>query len=83
MGYIVALSFSVEDYTNRREEVTRMRKYSSAAQRTVKNTLHKFKRGKLKNGGSGKIVRNRKQAIAIGLSEARQKGKKVPARSPK
>lgn len=42
-----------------------------------------MKRGKLKSGTSGKIVRSRKQAIAIGLSEARKKGKKVPRkRSP-
>jgi len=42
--------------------------------------MHQFKRGKLKSGRSGKTVKSRKQAIAIGLSEARRKGKKVPAR---
>jgi hypothetical protein len=44
--------------------------------------MHKFKRGKLKSGkgGRGGKVRSRKQAIAIGLSEARKKGKKVPRR---
>jgi len=41
--------------------------------------MHEFKRGKLKSG-SGKKVKSRKQAIAIGLSEARRKGKKVPKR---
>jgi hypothetical protein len=45
----------------------------------VKRELHKYKRGKLKSG-SGRRVKSRKQAIAIGLSEARQKGKKVPKR---
>jgi hypothetical protein len=40
--------------------------------------MHEFKRGKLKMGRSGKKVKNRKQAIAIGLSEARREGKKVP-----
>ncbi len=41
--------------------------------------MHKMKRGKLKSGRSGKKVSNRKQAIAIGLSEARRKGARVPA----
>jgi hypothetical protein len=40
--------------------------------------MHQFKRGKLKSGRSGKTVKSRKQAIAIGLSEARSKGKRVP-----
>jgi hypothetical protein len=40
--------------------------------------MHEFKRGKLKSGRSGKKVTNRKQAIAIGLSEARRSGAKVP-----
>jgi hypothetical protein len=40
--------------------------------------MHQYKRGKLKSGRSGKTVKSRKQAIAIGLSEARRKGKKVP-----
>ena len=43
--------------------------------------MRKRKRGTLKSGGSGRKVRSRKQAIAIGLSEARQKGKKVPKRT--
>jgi hypothetical protein len=42
--------------------------------------MHKRKRGQLKSGRSGKTVKSRKQAIAIGLSEARRKGKKVPQR---
>ncbi|HEY0335709.1 MAG TPA: DUF6496 domain-containing protein [Burkholderiales bacterium] len=42
--------------------------------------MHERKRGKLKSGGSGKTVKSRKQAIAIGLSEARREGGKVPAK---
>jgi hypothetical protein len=54
------------------------RKYGSAAQKQVKTEMHEMKRGKLKSGRSGKKVTSRKQAIAIGLSEARKKGAKVP-----
>lgn len=56
------------------------RKYSRSASKDVKRTMSERKRGTLKSGRSGKTVRSRKQAIAIGLSEARKKGKKVPAR---
>lgn len=56
------------------------RKYGAKAQQTVKDTMHEFKEGKLKSGRSGKKVTNRKQAVAIGLSEARKKGGKVPAK---
>ena len=54
------------------------RKYSKSASKDVKSAMHKKKRGTLKSGRSGKKVTSRKQAIAIGLSEARKKGKKVP-----
>jgi hypothetical protein len=56
------------------------RKYSRNASKDVEREMHKFKRGKLKSGkgGKGGTVKSRKQAIAIGLSEARKKGKKVP-----
>jgi hypothetical protein len=54
------------------------RKYGRAASKSVKRAVHKQKRGKLKSGGSGRKVKSRKQAIAIGLSEAREKGAKVP-----
>jgi len=54
------------------------RKYGKAAQSKVKRALHKEKRGTLKSGRSGKKVTSRKQAIAIGLSEARKRGAKVP-----
>ncbi len=56
-----------------------MARYSQGAQKTVKQAMHKRKKGKLKTG-SGKKVRSKKQAIAIGLSEARKQGKKVPAK---
>ena len=55
-----------------------MAKYGKKAQKSVKSAMHKRKRGKLKSGRSGKTVKSRKQAIAIGLSEARKKGAKVP-----
>lgn len=56
------------------------RKYSKAATKKVARALHKRKKGTLKSGRSGKTVKSRKQAIAIGLSEARKEGKKVPAK---
>jgi hypothetical protein len=54
------------------------RKYSRSASKDVKGAMKKRKKGALKSGRSGKTVKSRKQAIAIGLSEARKKGKKVP-----
>ncbi len=54
------------------------RKYGRAASKSVERTMRKRKRGSLKSGKSGKRVTSRKQAIAIGLSEARKKGAKVP-----
>ena len=58
-----------------------MAKYGKKAGDKVKKAMHERKRGKLKSGKSGKKVSSRKQAIAIGLSEARRKGKKVPSKS--
>lgn len=55
-----------------------MAKYGKKAQTDVKKAMKKFKKGKLKSGKSRKKVTNRKQAIAIGLSEARKAGYKVP-----
>jgi hypothetical protein len=55
-----------------------MAKYGKKAQSTVKRVMEERKRGTLKSGGSGKKVTSRKQAIAIGLSEARRAGAKVP-----
>lgn len=57
-----------------------MARYGKSAQRRVKSALHRRKRGTLRSGRSGKKVTSRRQAIAIGLSEARRKGGKVPAR---
>ncbi len=54
------------------------RRYGKGASKKVERAMHERKRGKLKSGGSGKTVKSKKQAIAIGLSEARRAGKKVP-----
>jgi len=56
------------------------RKYSRSASRDVERAMKNRKKGTLRSGRSGKKVKSRKQAIAIGLSEARAKGKKVPRR---
>lgn len=56
------------------------RKYSPSASKQVKTEMHEMHQGKLKSGRSGKKVTNPKQAIAIGLSEARKKGAKVPTK---
>ena len=55
-----------------------MAKYSKKAQSKVKRAMHERKHGTLRSGRSGKKVTSRKQAIAIGLSEARKAGAKVP-----
>ncbi len=55
-----------------------MAKYGKKASEKVERAMHERKRGTLKSGRSGKTVRSRKQAIAIGLSEARREGGKVP-----
>jgi len=54
------------------------RKYGPTASNKVERAMHEEKRGQLKSGRSGKTVTSRKQAIAIGLSEARKAGAKVP-----
>jgi len=61
-----------------------MTKYSKKAQEKIEMVLHEFKIGKLKSGkdGKGGKVKNRKQALAIGLSEAREEGLKVPNKKP-
>ena len=55
-----------------------MARYSKGAGKAVKSAMRRRKRGSLRSGRSGKKVTSRKQAIAIGLSEARKKGAKVP-----
>ena len=59
-----------------------MAKYGKAAQKRVKSAMHRRKKGTLKSG-SGATVKSRKQAIAIGLSEAREEGGKVPRKTAK
>lgn len=54
------------------------RKYSKLASKTVESAMRRRNAGTLKSGNNGKTVKSRKQAIAIGLSEARKKGAKVP-----
>jgi hypothetical protein len=68
-----------------KQEVILARKYSKAAGDDVERAMHRKKKGKLKRGKAGKggKVKSRKQAIAIGLSEARKKGKKVPKKKKK
>jgi hypothetical protein len=60
-----------------------MARYGQKARSKVKRAMHKRKRGTLRSGRSGKRVKSRKQAIAIGLSEARRAGGKVPRRRRK
>lgn len=71
--------------TTRKKATTRKktstRKYSRKAGKKVKKVMEEFKSGKLRSGRSGRKVTNRKQAIAIGISEARHEGDKVPDRS--
>ena len=60
-----------------------MARYGKTAKKTVESAMRRRKRGTLKSGRSGRKVKSRKQAIAIGLSEARRKGGKVPSRPRK
>lgn len=55
-----------------------MNKYGPKAQKKVEKAMHEFKHGDLRSGRSGKKVTSRKQAVAIGLDEARREGGKVP-----
>ena len=59
-----------------------MAKYGKKAQEKIEETMHEFKKGELKSG-SGKKVTDRKQAVAIGISEAREEGDKVPPKKKK
>ncbi|CAI4032187.1 hypothetical protein DNFV4_02615 [Nitrospira tepida] len=60
-----------------------MARYSEGSRKSVKRAMHKRKQGTLRSGKSKKKVTRRKQAIAIGLSEARRKGHKVPRKKPR
>jgi hypothetical protein len=66
--------------TKKRKTKGATRRYGAAASTKVKRAMHERKRGTLRSGRSGKKVTSRKQAIAIGLSEARARGAKVPAK---
>jgi hypothetical protein len=57
-----------------------MARYGKKAGSKVKRAMHERKRGTLRSGGSGRKVKSKKQAIAIGLSEARKSGAKVPSK---
>jgi hypothetical protein len=57
------------------------RKYSKASGKKVERVMHEMKQGTLRSGSSGAKVKSRKQAIAIGLSEARRSGAKVPRKT--
>ena len=76
MRFAVGIEPSYNVVLEKRE--TAMAKYGSTAKRKVKKAMHERKKGTLKSGKSGKKVTSRKQAIAIGLSQARRKGGKVP-----
>jgi hypothetical protein len=73
-------SARLEGSSNEKERI-KMPRYGTGAKKTVGRTMHKLKKGSLKSGKGGKRVKSRKQAIAIGLSEARRKGAKVPSKS--
>jgi len=60
-----------------------MARYGKKASKKVGRVMHEYKHGELKSGRSGRKVKNRKQAIAIGISEARREGDKVPKRRKK
>jgi hypothetical protein len=60
-----------------------MVKYGTKSKQTVKTEMHKFKEGKLTIGKKGGKVKSKKQAVAIGLSEARKKGVRVPPKKKK
>lgn len=59
-----------------------MAKYGPNAQEKIGQVMHEWKEGKLKGGKGGQVVKSRKQAIAIGISEARDAGAKVPNKRP-
>ena len=65
-------------FRHNREKDVMARKYSKGASKKVERAMKKRQKGTLKSGRAGKKVKSRKQAIAIGLSEARKEGKKVP-----
>lgn len=79
MGPRCLYGITQTEYRKGRAMATK-KKYGREASQKVKRAMHEMKRGKLKSGKSGKKVKSRKQAIAIGLSEARRAGGKVPSK---
>jgi hypothetical protein len=63
------------------QKSTSDRKYSKSSQKEVKNEMHRYKKGEAHSGKGLAPVKSKKQAVAIGLSKARQKGEKVPSKS--
>jgi Family of unknown function (DUF6496) len=74
----VCMGMALADPAHCVKQGTRMATYGKKSGDKVEKAMHERKEGSLKSGRSGKTVTSRKQAIAIGLSEARRKGKKVP-----
>jgi len=70
----------VEQGVMEQERAAAMAKYGKKASEKVQKTMHERKKGTLKSGRSGQQVKSRKQAIAIGLNQARREGAKVPAK---
>jgi hypothetical protein len=75
------LGVAFQQWNSGLQERTVARRYGKKASQKVKRAMHERKRGTLRSGRSGRKVKSRKQAIAIGLSEARRAGAKVPKRS--
>ena len=74
----MSLESEIRNLYGRNKEGDEMARYGKKAQETVEEAMKKFKQGKLKSGKSGAKVKSKEQAVAIGLSEARAKGAKVP-----
>ena len=79
----VGIKISISVLLNNSTKFPVMAKYGKKAEEKVHKALHEMEEGKLKSGKSGKKVTSRKQAIAIGLSEAREEGAKVPKKGAK
>jgi len=78
-AHLCGVAMPTESKSSKTKSTTR--KYSSKASAKVESAMHKMKEGTLKSGKSGKTVKNPRQAVAIGLSEARKAGAKVPRKA--
>lgn len=76
--HVTLSDIHARNFENNFKSETMERKYSEKSQKKVAKVMKEFKEGKLKSGNSGRKVKSRKQAVAIGLSEARKAGAKVP-----